>query len=129
LWLERSDGRVLLREVEEGRLLAGLWLPPISVLTDGVEPEDAARALAVAARFRAALVPTGTVRHSITHREIRVLPFVGLVRGGRVSEPRNGWSWQDPQHLTVPSSSLVSKLAQACARPTLPLSFPTETEE
>jgi A/G-specific adenine glycosylase len=126
VWLERPDGRVLLREVAKGGLLEGLWLPPISDSTGAVEPEDIARSLASEAGFEQRLERARAVRHTITHRDIRILPFVGSVRSWRLGEPRAGWSWQDPRHLTVPAPSLVAKLADACAGRTAPLPFRAE---
>ncbi len=129
VWLQRSDGRVLLREVGRGRLLAGMWLPPFSELSGRVEPDELARALAAEAGFRRRLDRANVVRHSITHRNIRVLPFVARVGGATVREAPSGWSWQDPEHPTVPASSLVAKLAEACAGPRRDLPFDPETEE
>ncbi len=114
VWLERGDGRVLLRRVEDGPVLLGLWLPPFAVLSDGDHPGTVAAALGRAAGFEGALSAATTVRHGITHRDIRVLPFVARLSGHRVAEAKEGWTWQDTGAPTVPTSSLLGKLASAC---------------
>jgi adenine-specific DNA glycosylase len=114
VWLERQDGRVLLRRVENGPLLVGLWLPPFAVLTDGADPRSVAADLAHEAGFAAVLSAGPTVRHGITHRDIRVQPFLARLSGDRVAEARSGWSWQDPDAPALPTSSLLAKLADAC---------------
>jgi A/G-specific adenine glycosylase len=114
LWLERGDGRVLVRRVDHGTLLAGLWLPPFAVLADGNDPTATAENLAREAGFAVALSPARTVRHGITHRDIHVLPFRGTVTRPRVGEARPGWDWQDPDTPMLPTSSLLGKLAGVC---------------
>jgi A/G-specific adenine glycosylase len=114
LWLERDDGCVLVRRVDQGPLLVGLWLPPFVVLANGREPATAARALAREAGFPVQLAPARVVRHGITHRAIRVFPFAGRVTQRRVAEAVPGWSWQEPNAPALPTSSLLGKLAEAC---------------
>jgi A/G-specific adenine glycosylase len=114
VWLQRQDGRVLLRRVDDGPLLAGLWLPPHAVLTDGADPTSAARALAAEAGFGGRLWPAPAVRHGITHRDIRVLPYVATIPDNSVAEAMPGWSWQHPTAPMLPTSSLLGKLAAAC---------------
>jgi A/G-specific adenine glycosylase len=116
LWLERVDGRVLLRCVQDGPLLVGLWLPPFAALLDGADPASAAEALAEEAAFAGPLAPAPAVRHGITHRNIRVLPFMARMPANRASEPRPGWRWCDPGSPDLPTSSLLAKLAEACKR-------------
>ena len=95
-------------------LLAGLWLPPFAVLSEGDDETSAAGALAHEAGFSGTLSAAPAVRHAITHRNIRVLPFVATLSGHRVAEARPGWSWQRPGALALPTSSLLGKLAGAC---------------
>jgi adenine-specific DNA glycosylase len=114
VWLERQDGRVLLRRVENGPLLVGLWLPPFTVVSDGTDPASAAEDLAREAGSAAVLSAGPRVRHSITHRDIRVLPFVARICQHRLGEAQPDWSWQDPDAPTLPTSSLLGKLADAC---------------
>jgi A/G-specific adenine glycosylase len=114
VWLQRQDGRVLLRRVDDGPLLAGLWLPPYAVLSEGTDPTSAARALAGEAGFAGTLSPAPAVRHGITHRDIRVLPYVATIPGNPVAEAMPGWSWQHPTAPALPTSSLLGKLAAAC---------------
>jgi A/G-specific adenine glycosylase len=128
LWLERPDGSVLLRRVDDVLLLAGLWLPPFAVLSDGASAPDAARDLARASGFDVPLTPAATVKHGITHRDIRVLPFVGAASATRVGEAGDGSSWQQPHAPAVGVSSLVAKLARVCARNEARRS-PAESEE
>ena len=119
LWLSRADGRVLLRRVDDGDLLVGMWLPPFEMVRAGADLSEAARALARDAGFRAALRPAPHVRHGITHRDILVVPFTGRVSATRVSEPRPGWRWEEPSAPAVPTSTLLSKLASVCAAASL----------
>ena len=128
LWLERPDGSVLLRRVDHGPLLAGLWLPPFAVLAEGGSARDAARDLARQSGFDPPLTQAATVKHSITHRDIRVLPFVGATPDTRVGEAREGSSWQQPLTPAVGVSSLLAKLARACAGHKAPR-LPAEREE
>ncbi len=114
VWLERGDGRVLLRRVEAGPLLKGVWLPPLSALSSGAELAEAAVVIANDAGFGGALVPASPVRHSITYRDITVYPFVARLRGSGVSAHRPGWRWERPRAPGVPTSSLLLKLATAC---------------
>ncbi len=122
VWLQRDDGRVLLRRVEEGSLLAGVWLPPFAALSEGAGAAATARALGQEAGFGGALSQAPAVRHAITHRDIRVRPFTARLRGPGVSEDRPGWSWQRPGAPEVPTSSLLAKLAEVCRTALPPIS-------
>jgi len=113
LWLAREDGRILLRRVEGTGFLAGLWLPPF-VDAGTTSPERAATGLALALGVRTTLYPSAQVRHSITHRKIRVLPFVGTAAQGRTGEQLPGLAWELPGQPSRPTSSLLGKLAGVC---------------
>ena len=126
VWLEREDGRVLLRRIEGGAVLAGVWLPPYVTLAAGASPAAAARSLAAEAGFSGDLATAPTIRHTITHRDIVVHAFVARLPRPGVAENREGWSWQRPASPEVPTSSLLAKLAAAC-RGVLP--HPGETLE
>ncbi|HUK12234.1 MAG TPA: NUDIX domain-containing protein [Thermoanaerobaculaceae bacterium] len=118
LWVERGDGRVLLRRVDGGAVLSGLWLPPFRELAPGTDAAAAATAMAAEAGLDVRLSPAPPVRHSITHRRIEVLPFTCRLTTPRVAETADGWSWQDWRAPAVPTSSLLAKLGAACAAPT-----------
>ncbi len=110
----RDDGRLLLRRVDEGPILNGLWLPPISELAAGEDPIAAARPLV--AGF--ADVPgraANAVRHSITHRRIDVVPVLFECAGADGAV--DGWRWVDPIDPGVPTSSLLQKLVAAALCP------------
>ncbi len=115
LWIERDDGRVLLRRTEDGPLFRGLWLPPLAGVRPGHGAAESAGALArqvgVAGRPR----PAGPVRHSITHRRITVAPFILAVDASSVREAAGGLVWQDPLAPTGGTSTLLGKLHAACA--------------
>jgi A/G-specific adenine glycosylase len=129
VWLARPDRTVLLRRVDAGPLLIGLWLPPFAELADDEEPGAAARLLARNAGWPVRLAPAPAVRHAITHRDIVILPFAGTADLPRIGEDRPGWSWQDPGNPSVPSSTLLNKLAAACSRVrTEPLFLGSEKE-
>lgn len=120
VWLQRGDGRVLLARVPDGGVLAGLWLPPFAVLSDGSRPATVARSLASLAGHHGSLERTAPVAHSITHRRIEVMPFVGAWSAARVGEKRPGWGWHDPDRLAVGTSTLLAKLRAVCATPHSP---------
>jgi A/G-specific adenine glycosylase len=115
LWLTRDDGSVLLRRVRSGAVLAGLWLPPIVALAAGEAPETAAAALARSLGHRGRLETAPALAHSITHRRIRVLPFVGAWRRAAVGETIEDVAFRDPAAPDLPTSSLLAKLRDACA--------------
>ena len=114
VWLLRDDGRVLLRRVEEGTLLGGVWLPPFATLPDGTDALALARGLASEAGFDGALSPAPRIRHTITHRDLTVHPFTARLTAIAVSEKRPGWSWQRPDAPEVPTSTMLAKLAKVC---------------
>ncbi len=104
-----GTGRWLLDRVEGGPVLQGLWLPPLAMgLGEGDDPVAAAES---AAGLPLERPETGdTVRHTITHRRITVVPVVWRLAG----EPRiSGRLWADPAAPGVPTSSLLGKLARA----------------
>lgn len=121
LWLERPDGQVLLRKIETGPILRGLWLPPLAELPDGVDGAARAKSLAASLGWIVPLAPRPALRHTITHRAIVILPFSGAL-GARVAERSDGVCWASPDSSGLPTSSLLAKLAQACT------GAPTHTE-
>jgi A/G-specific adenine glycosylase len=106
------DRRWLLRRVEGGPILVGLWLPPFADLGDGESAEARARTLAPFVEPRS-VETLPEVRHGITHRSITVLPVRMAVEGG---DPPAGWRWADPRDPGVPTSSLLAKLVEREAR-------------
>jgi adenine-specific DNA glycosylase len=102
-----AAGRWLVRQVTEGPILRGLWLPPIAALEPGASSEEAARRL-VPGRLRAPPQPLASVRHSITHRRITVQPVRLALSSTRAASLVG--RWVDPASPTVPTSSLFSKL-------------------
>ncbi len=110
---EDRDGRWLLRQVDDGPILRGLWLPPFSEIEAANEIERQGAGLLPFAidrpwkRFDA-------VRHSITHRRIEVVPVrVVLDVPPAVS---GQWRWADPRSPGLPTSSLLGKLVRAVMR-------------
>jgi A/G-specific adenine glycosylase len=102
-----AAGRWLVRQVTEGPILRGLWLPPIAALEPGASPEDVARRL-VPGRLAAPARLLAPVRHSITHRRITVQPVRLALSSTRAASQAG--RWVDPASPTVPTSSLFSKL-------------------
>ena len=117
LWLERADGQVLLRRVPDGRLLAGLWLPPLAAAAAGSDTAAVAAELAAACGFSGPLAAAGRVRHTVTHHRIEVASYRGRRPAGRVAELDPGVRFCDPASPGVPTSSLLGKLAGRCAAP------------
>jgi A/G-specific adenine glycosylase len=66
-----SGGQVLLERRRETGYIPGEWGLPIRILAEGDRPFDVAKSLARSIfRSALALVPSGAVRHAITHRDI-----------------------------------------------------------
>jgi A/G-specific adenine glycosylase len=103
-----SNGRWLLRQVKEGPILRGLWLPPFAELRDADRPTDCARKLVPDLEVRS-VRELAELRHSITHRRIRVFPVLLSVDG---SPPSVEGSWVDPEENQLPTSSLFGKLIE-----------------
>ena len=105
-----DEGRWLLRRVDDGPILRGLWLPPLGEL---VVRADAGAAAAELLPLPVLVVgrPLAAVRHDITHRRIRVVPVVVKVDGAGTL--RAGWRWADPGSPEVATSSLLWKLVRA----------------
>jgi A/G-specific adenine glycosylase len=104
------DGRWLLRRIDGGPILRGLWLPPIG----DVPSRDHASTRAVELAPLPVLAshePLPEVRHGITHRRIRVIPVP--IQLANVPAPGPGWRWADPHADTLPTSSLLAKLVRA----------------
>lgn len=102
------DGRWLLRRVDDGPILRGLWLPPFRSVGQGGD------SVAVAVG-ESPVPPVGpaealsAVRHGITYRRIEVVPV-------RVSVgtwlPAEGWRWADPHCPDMPTSSMLAKILE-----------------
>ncbi len=103
-----SDGRWLLRRVQEGPILRGLWLPPLADLEAEADPVSVAMGLVP----EGLMVETGTmfgaVRHHITHRRIEVIPV--LVPTLDADLPAAVWQWSRPGEVLGGTSSLFEKL-------------------
>ncbi len=102
-------GRILLRRIEEGSILRGLWLPPIVAIGAPEETLSAARSLAAVLGFDGGRTAP-PVRHTIAHRRITVYPV--LFDGPAAGLPP-GHRWADPENPGLPTSSLLSKLVRA----------------
>jgi adenine-specific DNA glycosylase len=112
-----SGARVLLvRRPADTTLLAGTWEIPWVRAQEGSSAEAA-----LAARYGGRWTlgeSLGEVRHSITHRLLRVeLRAAHLVDGDGVSEGAEA-RWAGPTELVeLPRSSLVDKLLRRAASP------------
>jgi adenine-specific DNA glycosylase len=101
------EGSFLVRQVDKGPILRGLWLPPLAELSDGASAVAVAGEL-VPLALRSAPRALAAVQHSITHRRIEVLPvLLEAADSGRASATDR---WVDPARPGVPTSSLFSKL-------------------
>jgi A/G-specific adenine glycosylase len=105
-----EEGSWLVRRVDEGPILRGLWLPPLVEFEEDDEPEEVAARLvpfaAISSRGRKC-----AVRHSITHRRIDVIPV--RIGAAHSDPPSDAWRWVDPRNPGVPTSSLLAKLVDA----------------
>ena len=104
-----TDGKWLVRRIDEGPILRGLWLPPLTELEDWADSaQEAARLLP----FGETSPVTGSVvRHNITHRKIDVLPVRFDVT--HRDAPSDAWRWVDPLEPGIQTSSLLTKLVDA----------------
>jgi A/G-specific adenine glycosylase len=105
-----EDGRWLVRRIDDGPILRGLWLPPLAELVVGADPVCEALQL-LPFDVTSAPGPGSIVRHNITHRKIDVLPF--RFDTPRFDPPRDEWRWVDPKDPGLPTSSLLHKLVSA----------------
>ena len=107
------ESRWLLRRVDDGPILRGLWLPPLAEIATDADPLAAALRLLPG---RASSPPeTGhLVSHNITHRKIEVVPV--RVAIDHVDPPSDNWRWLDPEDPGVPTSSLLAKLVASLDR-------------
>ena len=103
------EGAWLLRRIDEGPILRGLWLPPLAELEDQTNPLDEAKRLLPDVKSRY-LTAGPAVRHHITHRRIDVVPV--RVEAERFDPPSENWRWVDPRDPGVPTSSLLAKLVE-----------------
>jgi A/G-specific adenine glycosylase len=105
-----EHGRWLLKRIERGPILEGLWLPVLSELAPGDRPSMvAARGLPVEAHSPPSA--GSPVRHHITHRKIEVIPV--RIEVPVLEPPSENWRWVDPEIPGVPTSSLFQKLVSA----------------
>ncbi len=102
-----ADGSWLLRRIDEGPILRGLWLPPLAELKDGADPSAEAAGLLPDESFGSGKT-SPPVRHNITHRKIDVLPVRFEI--DRYEPLSDDWRWVDPRNPNLPTSSLLAKL-------------------
>ncbi len=103
-------GRLLVRQVRQGPILRGLWLPPFGVLHDPREAVGRAGELAPIPAKRVGDELPEPVRHSITHRRITIYPVP--MKASTREEPQ-GCRWINPLKPGVPTSSLLAKLVSS----------------
>ena len=104
-------GRWLLRRVQEGPILRGLWLPPMADLESKADAGRVAMALGPAGLSMDEGHVFGAVRHSITHRRIEVVPVLASVL--HADFPAETWQWSRPGEVEGGTSSLFEKLHKA----------------
>lgn len=105
-----ENGAWLVRKIDEGPILSGLWLPALANLELGSDPENAAIRL-MPLEITSQPQRGRVVRHNITHRKIDVIPF--FFEADRSEPPSGAWRWVDPVDPGVPTSSLFKKLVNA----------------
>jgi A/G-specific adenine glycosylase len=105
-----ADGEWLVRRVDEGPILQGLWLPPLTEIEGDV---DLGREAVKLVPFDVMSPPKlgNAVRHNITHRKIDVVPV--RFEAARAEPPSDAWRWVNPESPGVPTSSLLAKLVDA----------------
>ena len=105
------DGRWLLRRVQEGPILRGLWLPPLADLEAQADPVGVAMGLTPEGLMVECGAVSGAVRHHITHRRIEVVPV--LMHVLHTDFPAAMWQWSRPGEVIGGTSSLFEKLHKA----------------
>ncbi len=105
-----ADGEWLVRRVDEGPILRGLWLPPLMEVERDVDLEPEASGL-VPIDVMSPPKLGNAVRHNITHRKIDVVPV--RFEAARSELSSDAWRWIDPRDPGVPTSSLFQKLVDA----------------
>ena len=103
----------MLRRVDEGPILRGLWLPPLVELADGADPAEAAERLVPFTVIQSPKLGNA-VRHNITHRKIDVVPLL-FETAHRRTAIAEVWRWVDPKKPGLPTSSLFAKLVDSLA--------------
>ena len=103
-----SDGRWLLRRVQEGPILRGLWMPPLADIEQDEDPLNVAMGLAPGCLKTARGMIFDSVRHHITHRRIEVIPVLAPARDADL--PAAVWQWSRPGEVAGGTSSLFEKL-------------------
>lgn len=118
-----TDGRWLLRRIQDGPILRGLWLPPLADLEPNADPISVAISLAPEGLRPARGTVFGSVCHHITHRRIEVVPVLArifhelptsagdaLTSGLDVDLSAAVWQWARPGEQAGGTSSLFEKL-------------------
>jgi adenine-specific DNA glycosylase len=102
-----------LKRIDEGSILRGLWLPPFASLAEEEAPDGFAKSLVP---FPVQSEPRilDPVSHSITHRRISVYPVV--LEFNEAPNLDENWEWEHPESVSLPTSSLLQKLAVAVTR-------------
>jgi len=105
-----EEGKWLVRRVDEGPILRGLWVPPFLEIEEGADPAEAVSPLLSFGTMSSPRLGN-PVRHNITHRKIDVIPV--RFKADCVELPSDAWRWVDPKYPGVPTSSLLAKLVDA----------------
>lgn len=103
------EGQWLLKRIDEGPILTGLWLPPLLELESGADVEEVARR-AIPDGVKAVPTVGPVIRHTITHRRIDVFPVRFQIE--RIEPVSAAWQWVDPLQPGIPTSSLLGKLVK-----------------
>ena len=106
-----SEGRWLLRRVQEGPILRDLWLPPLANLESGADPVRVALGLGPEGLSLNGGTVFGAVSHHITHRRIEVVPVLMAVM--HADFPAAAWQWSQHGEVDGGTSSLFEKLHKA----------------
>lgn len=105
----RPDGALLLRKIDRGPILRGLWLVPLAPKAfDESAEAAAARLLPWPDAPGRVLSP---VSHSITYRRMRVYPVLFESMETLDGLPEEGnWRWVHGERGSLPSSTLLEKI-------------------
>jgi len=123
--IEDRNGRWLMRQVTEGPILKGLWLPPFTEIDANRSLEEQVLEL-LPFQLNPSIGISKPIRHSITHRRIEVTPARVMI--DHPAGVANGWSWADPETPNLPTSSLLGKLLKSVST-TPSASFPPAAKQ
>ncbi len=116
-----SEGRLLVRQRPRGGLWSGLWEFPT---VEKKESQPDAKFIGPLSRQAGLSAPrryehAGTVRHKLTHRDLRFDVYVAPIRNDTIKGNGEGAKWKTPAQLRRLSMSTAQRRIHTLAKPLL----------